>query len=190
MKLLPIAAFAFALAGFAPASAATLVGDQLSVSYRYPDVNTVYPPSTAAPSTFIVGPGVESVVDVEGVTDIAVDFGARSLMIDFSTVLDNPTWAGSAYNGLLFQGMGAAKIVGATVTSTTMAGFDDSRLYFSGGDFGLDWQGLSYTTGTNITVDLTLAGGVPEPATWAMLLVGFAAVGAAARRRQPSPALA
>ena len=190
MKLLAAAAFAFALAGVAPASAATLVGDQMSVSYRYPDVGTVYAPSTAVPPTFIVGPGVESIVDVEGVTDIAVDFGAKSLMIDFSTTLDNPTWTASAYNGVLFQGMGAAKIVGATVTSTNMAGFDDSRFYFSGGDFGLNWQGLSYTTGTNITVDLTLANGVPEPATWAMMLVGFAAIGAAARRRRPEPALA
>lgn len=30
---------------------------------------------------------------------------------------------------------------------------------------------------------------IPEPATWAMMLVGFAAIGATARRRRPSPAL-
>ena len=32
------------------------------------------------------------------------------------------------------------------------------------------------------------AGGVPEPATWAMLIVGFGLVGAAARRRNTAVA--
>lgn len=33
-------------------------------------------------------------------------------------------------------------------------------------------------------------GGVPEPATWAMLILGFGAIGARLRRRQPAPAAA
>ncbi len=41
---------------------------------------------------------------------------------------------------------------------------------------------LFYNQGVD-NVSLTGAGGVPEPATWAMMLVGFAAAGATLRRR-------
>jgi hypothetical protein len=41
------------------------------------------------------------------------------------------------------------------------------------------------TVGGTITVN-----GIPEPATWAMMLIGFGAVGASMRRRRRSPAAA
>lgn len=58
--------------------------------------------------------------------------------------------------------------------------------------FGDNWVNLSYAsgpvfnfTGGTATFQVTLgdavAGGVPEPATWAMMLIGFGAVGFAAR---------
>lgn len=183
MKALRYMTAVLAFVAVAPASAATLVGDAMDVSYRFPDVGTVYPFATPSVSPFVVGAGVESVVDVEDVTDIAVDFGAETLTITFNTVLSSPTWNSTTFNGLLFQGTGAARILGASVTSSTMAGFDNSRFYLSGGDFGLNWQGLSYVDGTQITADLTVAE-VPEPSTWAMLLAGFGAIGALVRRRR------
>ncbi len=41
----------------------------------------------------------------------------------------------------------------------------------------------SGTTGGLVTT-FSLAGGVPEPATWALMILGFGAVGGAMRRRQ------
>jgi hypothetical protein len=35
----------------------------------------------------------------------------------------------------------------------------------------------------NIVVDEPIVSGVPEPATWAMMILGFAGIGAALRRR-------
>ncbi|SFP98538.1 PEPxxWA-CTERM sorting domain-containing protein [Sphingomonas rubra] len=48
------------------------------------------------------------------------------------------------------------------------------------------------TANYRLTYDYTplAVGGVPEPATWAMLLVGFGAIGSAMRRRKPVTALA
>ena len=43
-------------------------------------------------------------------------------------------------------------------------------------DAGLRFQNFSYNS-------VTAQGGVPEPATWAMMVIGFGAVGLAARRR-------
>ena len=56
-----------------------------------------------------------------------------------------------------------------------------------GGTFRFGHGGASETidaSGTFATQTLTISGSVPEPATWAMLVTGFAAVGSAARRRR------
>ncbi len=45
-----------------------------------------------------------------------------------------------------------------------------------------DWPG--YAIATQFTVGDPVNGAVPEPASWAMLLLGFGVIGAAARRRQ------
>jgi hypothetical protein len=42
---------------------------------------------------------------------------------------------------------------------------------------------------TGVDVSITLAGAVPEPSTWAMLLLGFASIGFLAYRRKSKPAL-
>lgn len=63
----------------------------------------------------------------------------------------------------------------ATGTSTALSIFNDNSVA-SGNDFGLD------------AIDVHA---VPEPATWGMMIVGFAAAGAALRRRRvASPAFA
>ena len=48
----------------------------------------------------------------------------------------------------------------------------------------LEYDRLSLTLGLNTPV-----GGVPEPATWAMMLIGFGGIGAAMRTRRKAPKL-
>jgi len=54
--------------------------------------------------------------------------------------------------------------------------------------FGVtNWDDQNYDTGLafdGLTIDDTPIGQVPEPTTWAMMLVGFAAIGSAMRRRR------
>ena len=61
-------------------------------------------------------------------------------------------------------------------------GFED---LYGGGD--LDYDDLRFVF-TNVGGGEV--GGIPEPATWAMLITGFGLVGMAARRRRPASVLA
>jgi len=62
---------------------------------------------------------------------------------------------------------------------------------FAGTAHSIDFGGTAnYTVYDNVTFGSATPGGggaVPEPATWAMMLVGFGAVGAAVRRRRRRP---
>lgn len=56
---------------------------------------------------------------------------------------------------------------------------------FAGTAFSVDFAGTNNQIGfDDITLGSAIAGGVPEPATWAMMIVGMGAVGATMRRRR------
>jgi hypothetical protein len=156
----------------APAGA-SLLGQGFTASYRLPDLGTVYGSASWSPASFTVGAGVETVGDVEGVTDIVVDFSASSLGLVLTTTHPGPTWSSASFNGPIFAAAGPLGIIGATVNAaTTLAGFDASRVSFTSTEIRIDWNGLSYGTGSTVVVDFAFAT-VPEPATLALLGAGL-----------------
>jgi uncharacterized protein YjbI with pentapeptide repeats len=182
--LLPLAA-ALALAG--PAHAG-LVGSTLSQAYYYPDIVTPYGSATSLPPSFTVGAGEEGMVNVEGVTFLHVDFSDAGLVVDFDTLLANPTWNNVAFNGLVFDGPALESITGISLTGATQfPGFDLSRVTLDGTSLRLNFAGLSYDDSTRIGLAFAT---VPEPETWALLIAGFGMAGMALRRRRSAtPAL-
>ena len=173
----------------APAAAhAGLTGTSVSGIYYFPDAATAYSDAVFSPATFTIGAGEESSVDVEGVTTIHIDFADRALNIDFDTILNNPTWTAKPFNGLVFTGTGLSRINGVTVDpSTDFSGFDASRVSVVGNELRIDWGSLGYTSASSLGFNFSL---VPEPATWALMLVGFALVGTSLRRRSSGYATA
>lgn len=163
---------------------ADFIGRTMSATYFFPDAATPYAFASFAPGTFVVGAGQETVGDVEGVTTLTVDFDGASLSILLDTVLTNPTWNATAFNGIIFGLLspGALDILSATVdASTTMAGFDATRVTFTDSSIGIDWNGLSYVDGTVVRISFAFAPqSVPEPGVAWLLAIGFAA--SAARR--------
>lgn len=163
----------------APASALGLTGQSLSVAYYLPDTVTVYGSASWTPASFTVGAGQETDGNVEDVTHLLVDFADDSLTITLTTVLSNPTWLNHPHNGPIFTSVLPHDIASATVDgSTTMAGFDDSRVSFTSNQILVNWAGLSYVDGTVVKINFSF---VPEPASAALLLVAGLALAARAR---------
>ncbi|WP_165585332.1 PEP-CTERM sorting domain-containing protein [Roseococcus sp. SYP-B2431] len=170
------------MVGTVPARAA-FIDAEMTASYQYPTLGSIYGSATWTPVTFLVGGGVETQANIEGVTGIAVNFSASALSLLLTTILDGPTWASVPFNGPVFTATAPLGISGVSVNATTtMAGFDASRVAFTGSDIRIDWGGLSYTNGTVVALDFTFVP-VPEPATIALLGFGLLALGAAARGR-------
>ena len=99
-----------------------------------------------------------------------------------------------SYNSITFKGangfeqtISGTDLVAHANGDRTSAG-TNRRFYF---DFGADRvnQVVFHSTSNSFEFDNIAAGAVPEPATWAMLILGFGFVGAALRRRQPGLAV-
>jgi hypothetical protein len=162
---------------------AGLIGTQMDVGYYTPDTSSPYAPAVFSPSHFTVGAGQETIGDVEGVTNILVDFSDSTLSITFDTILGSPTWNTASFNGVTFTAASFLGIGSALVDpSTSMAGFDNARVSYTDHQILLNWQGLSYVDGTTVTINFTSASAVPEPGTLALLGLGLA--GLAWRRRR------
>lgn len=162
---------------------AGFIGTQMDVGYYTPDTSSPYGPAVFTPSNFTVGAGQETIGDVEGVTNLLVDFTDNALSITFDTILGNPTWNAASFNGVIFTAANSLGIGSALVDpTTTMAGFDNFRVSYTDHQILLNWQGLSYVDGTNVTINFTSVSAVSEPNTLALLGLGIA--GLALRRRR------
>jgi hypothetical protein len=180
---IPLAAL---LAAAAPAHA-SFIGQDFTATYQFPALGQVYPDSSWSPASFTVGAGVETVGDVEGVTTISVDFAASTLTLVLNTILPGPAWTATAFNGPVFTANGPLGIAGASVNgATNLAGFDASRVSFTGSTIQVNWQGLSYTSGSQVALDFAFVP-VPEPASLGLFGVGVAGL-LAMRRRRGAPA--
>jgi len=151
------------------------------VEYDHPDLGSAYGPVAYSPKTFTAGPGPDTTVLIEGVTNLAVDLSATGLTVRFGTTLDHPTWNATPFNGLVLTDNTAPhQIYGATVENdTTLAGFDASRIAWTGDQIRLNFSGLSYVDGSLVSIGLA----VPEPASLALFGAGLAGAAMLRRRR-------
>lgn len=153
----------------APAGATINVGDTLDVQYIYGGVyddlgNFAY-----------TGPGQS--VGSAGITTVFLSGGEVAFANDQSG-LDGVTFSGvEPFNGPVLTDLtNGSAFAGWNVTSAT-AGYTSA--YLTSGAIGVNWSGQLYNGGEVVIG----ASGVPEPSTWAMLMLGFASLGFAGYRK-------
>jgi hypothetical protein len=113
---------------------------------------------------------------------------------DNQIIITDATSTGLPYQPATFNGWVLDVISGPAITSAVT---DSSSTivpvneFISGGNLYINLQNVTATTGGSTIVDFTTGavGAVPEPSTWAMMLLGFAGVGFMAYRRKSKPAL-
>lgn len=145
-------------------------------------------PASAAVYVFDLTGGKTANFSID--TSVAPDYSSSSFIGDqiryddvMGTFGGTPQTASISFGTFLIS---ALDISGTSLGFTQYAGpalfsLVDGSPVFNTGTFDLS----SITSGpATITISEAASGAVPEPATWAMMLIGFGAVGAAARYRR------
>ena len=190
--LLPVLTAIIGL-GVGSACASTLIGDTVTASYLFPSNSSVFGSSNIlvqAPFPELTcsagGPGVCSAF-AEPAT-----FNIQALSITLSEQAGSAYSAG-AFNGLEFSNLnfgGGATLTGFTL-NTNLAGLTPADVSFTPTSIEFNAQGLSFESGDYfVTLNLiTSTSAVPEPSTWAMIILGFAGIGFMTYRRKNHMAL-
>lgn len=167
-------------AACAPAGAATIPGSGLtftSGSFNQADSN----------GFLAIGSGTENFGTLN-LSGIPFTYNTLfTLLVNFTLPAGTPG-GGTVYSAL----------VGGSVTNSTTGGvlFDFNNtpqtINYTGGSFTLAINDVSVNSSeipTNTAITGTIRTAVPEPATWALMLLGFGGIGLAMQRRR-RPALA
>lgn len=167
--------------GYGPtAQAATIYGNHIKANWALPAPKSPYTGFKFAQNgswtySFYTGKGVEASGKLDSTDGILIDFTQHGLAITFTNA---GALAGHAFNGLVFEQLDGdifAEVIGVT-------GFGSERVVNTGNKLTVNFSGLRPSAGQRYAIQF--ASGVPEPATWGMLLAGAGMAGAAMRRRR------
>ena len=179
MKLLITTAayIAFLLAPTAANPATVnLIGDLIFADEFFPCATCEATDASFTVNPFTVGPNVETSLSPDQMVNfIGVDFDASSLVF---TVCCDLAFNPGAFNGPEFFIL-SGNPFGDVVSVSSPPG-QPVAAFVSGGVLFVNWQGDSFLANDTTTITFGLSA-VPEPSTWAMMLLGLAGLGFAFR---------
>jgi len=191
-KFLLVAAAVTALSGLGGQAHAGLLGSTIDISYFFPDA-----------STLVADPGART---VSNAIEYPAGFfppllGIQIDVTDSQIIITNtgPSFTFSNLGGVSFNGFIMTIGSGPTITNAVFFGppivdFGPTGGGITSGGLQLfiNFEGVFVPTGPASTfIDVTTASSaVPEPSTWAMMLLGFAGLGFAFRQSRRKAAFA
>jgi hypothetical protein len=189
---LALAASASASVSFVPFGAALPPGETTIYSFA------TLPASATGNAVLDVGSqsGVSAAPDFSGGPDAVSYLSVQAN--ESETLALNPSheisvYVGSldSYNTITFGGPGGGIYTGGDLATMTGAHDDGNQTAAASNgrfifDFAAPVTSVTFSSTSNAFEIASVAGAVPEPAAWALMLIGFAGVGAMSRRR-PSP---
>jgi hypothetical protein len=177
-----------------PAMAADLIGS--SVSFTHVGNGNSFPLST---QTIVNGTSDTAGIAFlpSGNTGYTANLDANSLTVDFFAPpsslpgrfpIDDNVFINTPPVGLVLTSTTFDfTTLLSSMTITKIGGFNFTKLRVSQyGATGIlfDFSGLSYNNNSGFIANFATVSPAPEPATWAMMIVGFGMAGAAVRRRK------
>ena len=173
-SMLAGAALALATAaGAAGAQAATLAGDTIHAYYIYPNDGAVLNDL----GTFTAPGGGHVYIESYQVT-------GNQLIVTADP--NGVYWTNANYNGLKFvDESGGPTITGLTLDGASTAnGVAGAVASWTANSFEVNFAGEQWGGGQQAIFDIQFGGGVPEPASWGLMLAGFFGLGAMLRARK------
>ena len=156
-------------------ASAGLLGDEVGLIDYFPDLSTVY----VDDGTATVGPGVEFPDAGQGIGDPipyeSVDVTDTQIIL---TELTDVFYSPDPFNGYILTILSGAPITGVSVDAASTESV--AALSFTPTSVSINMEGVVIPfTGAEAIIDVTTAtaavtAAVPEPSTWAMMLLGFA----------------
>jgi hypothetical protein len=158
-----------------PVSAATFLGDEFEGSYRYPHLEN----ATVNGGQVVVAPSAQFTFVTGNINPTAV-ISASNVLITFA---GDGKYKLADFNGILLKNLSNSNIAGLSLNaSSTVPGFDQSRLSFSSDSLFFNFAGLAFRANDQISANVAFAEtAVPEPGTWALMLLGLGLIGGAMR---------
>jgi hypothetical protein len=157
---------------------ASLIGNTIDVQYRWPDIGTV----NAELGTITAAPTFQSVTFQP----------YFNVSISGSQVVVNASGYYGVYsenfNGEFLTDQSVAVFPSYTVDASSLLPGGAPTITIAGNTLAIDFHGRTFAPGSQLVLDFATPG-VPEPSTWAMIILGFFSVGFMAHRRKKKVAL-